>query len=184
MSSNDTYEKYTNWRTSNKPYVIAAVAAIIVFMLVAPITQKGDGMAPTIGDGDIVVLKKDTFSENRGYPEYEDIIVFKTDYYESKTKNENRVSRVIGLPGDTIEVKDGDVYRNNKKLEHKSYEKGKIKEDQAPVKVSKNKVYILCDNRSESMDSRNEEVGVRSLKDVRGKALIVLWPFSNFGVVE
>lgn len=184
MSSNSTYERYTNWRTSNKPYVIAAVAAVIVFMLVAPITEKGDNMSPTVNKGDIVILKKDTFSENRGYPEYEDVLVYKVDYFESETKGENRVCRVIGLPGDTIEIKDGDVYRNDEKLKHKSYEKGQIEEDVAPTKIPKNKVFVLCDNRSDSIDSRNEEVGALSLKDVRGQALIVIWPFSNFGVVE
>lgn len=184
MSSNDAYENYPGWRVANKPYIIAAVLAIIMFMLIAPITQKGDDMSPTIDEGNVVILKKDTFSENRGYPDYEDVVVFKVDYYETKTKGEHRVSRVIGLPGDTIEIKGGDVYRNNKKLEHKSYEKGKIKDDVAPIKVEKNKVYLICDDRSDSIDSRNVGVGTRSLKDIRGKALIVLWPFSNFGVIE
>ena len=184
MSSNSTYEKYTNWRASNKPYVLAAVAAIVVFMLIAPITEKGNGMSPTVDKGDVVILQKKTFSENRGLPEYEDVLVFKTDYYEGKTKGEHRVSRVIGLPGDTIEVKNGNVYRNGTRLKHKSYEKGDTTGDVAPVEVSGNKVYLLCDNRADSVDSRSAKVSDVPLRNVRGKALIVIWPFSNFGVVK
>ena len=184
MSSNKTYEKYTNWRASNKPYVLAAVAAIVVFMLVAPITEKGNGMSPTIDKGNVVIIQKKTYSENQGLPEYEDIVVLKTDYYDTKTRGEHRVSRIIGLPGDTIEVKDGDVYRNGKKLKHKSYEKGKTTGEVAPVEVGTNKVFLLCDNREDSVDSRNPQVGDISLRNVRGKTLIIIWPFSNSGVVK
>lgn len=184
MSSSSVYERYTSWNSSNRPYVLAIVAAIIVFILVAPITEKGNGMEPTVGKGNVVVLQKKTFSEKRGLPEYEDVVVFKADYSETKVKGEHRISRIMGLPGDTIEIKDGDVYRNNKKLKHKSYEKGKMTEDMAPVEVGKNKVFILCDNRGDSIDSSDEKVGPVAVRDIRGKALIVLWPFSNFGVVK
>lgn len=182
--SSKTYDKYTNWRASNKPYVLAAVAAIIVFMLVAPMVEKGDSMSPTIEEGNVVIIQKKTYSENRGLPEYGDVLAFKTDFYEGKTKNEHRIGRVVGLNGDTIEIIEGAVYKNNKKLKSKSYEKGASKENMAPVKVGKNEVFILCDNRDDSVDSRNSQVGSIKLKSVRGKAILVIWPFSNFGVVK
>ncbi len=184
MSSNKTYDKYTNWRASNKPYVLAAVAAIIVFMLVAPMTEKGSSMSPTIGDGNVVIIQKKSFSENQGLPQYEDILAFKVDFYKGSKKNEHRFGRVIGLPGDIIEVKEGDVYRNDKILKHKSYEKGKTTGTVAPTKIGANKVFILCDNREDSIDSRNSEVGALILRDVRGKAILVIWPLSNFGVIK
>lgn len=184
MSSNKTYDKYTNWRASNKPYVLAAVAAIIVFMIVAPITQKGTDMDPTVGKGSVVILHKTTYSENRGMPDYNDVLVFKKDFYEGETKGEHRLGRTIGLPGDTIEITEGEVYRNGKKLKHESYEKGATTGTVAATKVGKNEVFLLCDNRVDSVDSRNAEVGTLKLKDVRGKAIFIIWPFGNFGVIK
>lgn len=185
MSSNSAAQKYTNWRASNKPYVLAAVAAIIVFMLIAPIVQKGDSMSPTVGDGNVMILNKETYSEKRGLPEYGTVIVFKRDYYDKdKVGGENRVARVIGLPGDKIEISGGDVYRNDKKLAHESYEVGKTTGTVLPIEVPSGQIFILCDNRENSIDSRNDKVGTLSLKSIRGKALIVIWPFSNFGVVK
>lgn len=183
MSSN-AYEKYAGWNRSNRPYVLAAVAAIIVFMLVAPITEKGDNMSSTVEKGDVVILHKKTFSEKRGLPEYEDVIVFKTDFYDGDVKGQHRVSRVIGLPGDTIEIKGGNVYRNGEKLEHKNYEKGKTTGTVKPLEIGSGKVFVLNDNREGSVDSRNSDVGSLSLSNIRGKALIIIWPFGNLGVIE
>jgi signal peptidase I len=182
MSSNKA-EKYANWRASHRPYMLAAVAAIVMFVLIAPIIQDGDSMGKTAADGNVVILHKTTFSEKRGVPEYDDVVVFKEDFYKDNNKGAHVLGRVIGVSGDTIEIRDGDVYRNNKKLKHKSYEQGEITENLAPVEVGSGKVFILNDNRDNSIDSRNAEVGMLNLKGIRGKAVFVLWPFSNFGMI-
>ena len=90
------------------------------------------------------------------------------------------IKRVVAVPGDTIEFKDGYVYVNGKKLDE-PYVKGVTNGPYTSIKVGENKVFVLGDNRSNSRDSR--EIGLIDFDKIRGKAVFRVWPFSEVGSV-
>lgn len=102
---------------------------------------------------------------------------------DSYIEDSRYVKRVIGIPGDTIDIKDGYVYVNDKKLTE-SYVKGETKEKELdlPITVGKNELFVLGDNREVSMDSRS--FGPISIKQVEGKAIFRIYPFDKVGVVN
>ncbi|WP_291651282.1 signal peptidase I [Clostridium sp.] len=93
------------------------------------------------------------------------------------------VKRVIGVPGDEIDIKDGYVYLNGNMLEE-TYVKGNtyIRDMDFPIKVEEDTLFVLGDNREKSRDSR--DFGLININQVEGKAVFRLSPFSKFGVIE
>lgn len=98
-------------------------------------------------------------------------------------KHERLIKRVIGIEGDTIDIINGAVYRNGERLQE-PYAKGATdsKGLQTPIKVGKDQLFVLGDNRVVSVDSR--EIGLINLKQVEGKALLRIFPFNKFGKVK
>ncbi|MDR0357360.1 MAG: signal peptidase I [Clostridiales Family XIII bacterium] len=184
----DRDRKKRNWRAEYRPYIIAATLAIILFVLVAPALARGNEMADAIEAGDIVIIDRETYSERRGLPDYGDIVAFKRDYFDGgdETKNHYRMSRIVGLPGDTIEIKDGAIYRNGKALKREVYEPAETEsgEMNGPVSLKDDEVFVLSDNRAEGIDSRRKAVGPRTLDELRGRVAFRIWPLKRFGFVE
>lgn len=143
-----------------RPYIIAAILAFIMTSMIAPEIQEGDAMNPVLSDGDMVVLMKDTYSENRGMPEIGDFVVleksaFGEDYYE-----DNPIRKVSGLPGDKVIMGDG-----------------------SEVIIEKNQVFVTSENY-EGLDSRNVTVGPIASDMIKGKVIIRLWPFDKIGGIK
>ena len=116
---------------------------------------EGDSMSPTLENDDVIEIHKGT------YPEYHDIIVFNHD-------EDKYIKRVIGLPGDTIEIKDGNVYRNGIMEEFLSDEETNPYAVDEPIVVEEGHYFVLGDNRSSSYDSRM--FGSVAQEDVIGTA--------------
>ena len=154
--------------------VVVAAIAVLVATLFLPILQiSGDSMSPTLEHDEIVILVK-TKAFNRG-----DLIGF---YYQGKIL----LKRVIALPDDEIAIDaEGDVYVNGEKLEEPYVtEKGLGDCDlEFPYKVPGTGYFVLGDQRTNSVDSRNSVIGAISQDDIIGKVFIRVWPFSRFGFV-
>ena len=92
------------------------------------------------------------------------------------------IKRVIGIPGDEIDIRDGYVYVNGEKLEE-PYVKGKTykKNLEFPITVQKNHVFVLGDNRENSSDSRYQSLGCIDYSKIKGKATFRFWPLDKFG---
>ena len=154
--------------------VVVAAIAVLVATLFLPILQiSGDSMSPTLEHDEIVILVK-TKEFNRG-----DLIGF---YYQGKIL----LKRVIGLPGDEVAIDaEGNVYVNGEVLEEPYVtEKGLGDCDlEFPYKVPGTGYFVLGDQRSNSVDSRNSVIGAISRDDIIGKVFIRVWPFSRFGFV-
>lgn len=90
---------------------------------------------------------------NWGTIKYKDVIYYRNPFLSSRKVAESRIfGRVIGLPGDIIEIKSGEVYRNNQKLVEMDYlEKTRFSDSYAPIIVPRNQVYVLLDNRISGM---------------------------------
>ena len=152
------------------PYVaIILVVILIRTFLVTPIRVSGTSMYPTLNNGNIMILNKvakiDRF----------DIVVIK-----SSDSNPVLIKRVIGLPGETVEVKDGKIYINNKKINDK-YGYGTTY-DFDKVKVGKNDYFVLGDNRTVSADSRI--YGTFNKNRIKGTTKLRLYPFNKIGTVK
>lgn len=144
----------------------------------------------------------DVLSYHFEKPEHGDIIIFFPDEEKGNLINsfsryidgyrelftgieyhERYVKRVIGVAGDTIDIKDGFVYVNGEKQEE-AYVKGitELREFELPYTVQKGELFVMGDNREVSMDSR--AFGPISLKQVEGKAFFRVYPFSKMGKIK
>lgn len=139
----------------------------------------GDSMEPHIHNGDFIVLNKLTyrFSEPKRF----DIVVF--PYNNSGS---NYIKRIIGLPGEIIEIKDGKVYINNEVLkDNYAMEDIVFNGNQTyPLIIPEGEYFLMGDNRNDSSDSRYKDVGTIPRKKIIGKAGIRIWPIKSFGFVE
>lgn len=182
MSQNSQYQDQVSWRRKYRPYIVAGVLAFVLTMLVAPEINEGTAMEPTIKDGQVLIITKTSYSAKRGKPDLGQVVILdKTlapEVYE-----DNIISRVVGLPGDTIEIKDGKVYRNGKEYVTDSGIAGAG--GSLKVTVSEDDVFLLSDNRSRAdMDSRNKKLGTVNMRKIKGNVKVSIWPFSSFGGID
>lgn len=168
-----TYYRQALSGTVSVLLVVAAVAVLITTLFLPILQISGDSMSPTLEHDEVVVLLK-TKKFDRG-----DLIGF---YYQGKIL----LKRVIALPEDEVAIDaDGNVYVNGELLEEPYVtEKGLGDCDlEFPYKVPGTGYFVLGDQRSNSVDSRNSMVGAIQREDIIGKVFIRVWPFSDFGFV-
>ena len=149
--------------------MVAAVAALIATLVLPVLQIEGTSMEPTLKNGDIVLLTKTT-AFDRG-----DICGFAWN-------NKILIKRVIGIPGDWIEIDtDGTVYRNGEKLDEPYAEQIAFGECdlEFPYQVPQEQYFVLGDMRESSIDSRNTLVGCVENKQIIGKIFFRVWPFNR-----
>ena len=137
-------------------------------------------METTLSDGDNLIVDKITYRFRD--PQRFEIIVFPFQYEE----HTYYIKRIIGLPGETVQVIDGYVYINGEMLdENYGLE---VMEDPGiaaePITLGDDEYFVLGDNRNHSSDSRDPSVGVLHRSDIMGRAWIRIWPFDKFGVIR
>lgn len=152
------------------PYaVILLLVVIIRSFIVTPVIVSGTSMYDTLDDGDILLLEK--FDKN--YERF-DIIIF--DYNNTKL-----VKRVIGLPGEHIEYKDGKLYINGNLVdeEFSSITSDFTLEYLGYETIPDGYYFVMGDNRGKSSDSR--VLGLIKSDSINGKAIFSIWPFTKIG---
>ena len=153
-------------------YVLTIVAAVAVLIatLVLPVLQiEGTSMEPTLYNGDIVLLMK-TNRFDRG------------DLCGFTWNNKLLIKRVIGVPGDWIEIDtDGTVYLNGEKLDEPYVEQKALGECdlEFPYQVPQEQYFVIGDMRESSIDSRNTVIGCIPKDQIVGKVFFRVWPFSR-----
>lgn len=169
--------------------LITLVEAVIVVFLAFTITRyglekmtvSGEYMSPTLKSGDCVLINKLSYRFHKIHRN--DVIVVRQTGSEHSYFS---LERVIGLPGERVQIKEGQVYINDKKLKEKlSYplmDNGGLAED--VVTLDKNEYFVLGDNRNHSQDSRDPYVGVLKRSDLLGRAFIRIYPLNKFGVIK
>ena len=116
------------------------------------------------------------------HPDYGDIIVFKSHIQRDDGKGDKLlIKRVIGVENDVIDIHDGVVYRNGTALDEPYTKEGYTEGDISDYKVPADQVFVMGDNRNGSSDSRDPSLGVVDVRCVIGQAVMVLFPFSDFG---
>jgi len=161
-----------------------AVVVGITFLIIHFVGQRtyvsGSSMENTLSDGDNLIVDKLTYRFSD--PKRFDIIVFPYKY-EEKTYF---IKRIIGLPGETIQVTDGKIYINGEVL-NESYGREVLKSGgiaETPITLGDDEYFVMGDNRNDSMDSRDPSVGVLHKSDLVGRAWIRIWPLSKFGILR
>lgn len=170
-------KRYRRQKAYNKAlggtiYVLTIVAAVAVLIatLVLPVLQiEGTSMEPTLVNGDIVLLTKTT-SFNRG------------ELCGFSWNNKLLIKRVIGIPGDWIEIDtDGMVYLNGEQLDEPYAQQLAVGECdlEFPFQVPQEQYFVLGDMRESSIDSRNTLIGCVEKDQVVGKVFFRIWPFKS-----
>lgn len=142
---------------------------------------KGSSMENTLFDKDIVFVEK--LSLNMTAIKRFDVIVF-NDYY--KDIDNFYIKRVIGLPGEVIQIVNGIIYINNQPL-IEEYGKNAITYSGIATEamaIGKNEYFVLGDNREISFDSRYEDIGMVSKNQIVGRAFIKIWPINRLGLIK
>lgn len=172
-----------SFREKYRIYIYPVVLAWIVTMLVRPITADGPAMMPAVSDGEIIIVAKKTYSEKRGMPEFGQVVAFRKDFSEEGEKGDNTIRRVIGLPGDKIQITDGKVYRNDEILVE-DYIIGDTLGEVEPFTVKDMEIFVLGDNREESLDSRDSEINTLKVNQLRGYCALRIWPINKLGRID
>lgn len=166
-------------------YVYSVFSTFLICMLVIftaftfffrLVQVSGDSMYPTLKEDDNIIISNFLYN-----PDYGDIIAFS----KQGAREESMIKRVIALPGDTVMIDfTSHVITVNNKVIHENYmvtEAIKTPGDiDFPVTVPEDSVFVLGDNRNNSIDSRYSEVGFVSLEEINGKAIVRILPFGRF----
>lgn len=141
-----------------RPYLVAAMLAFLMTVFIAPEIHEGNAMSPLLRDGDVIVLLKETYSDNRGMPQKGDLVVLEKSTFGSESEEDNPIRIVSGLPGDTVQMEDG-----------------------SSVMIKSDQVFVSSQNLREGIDSSKISIGPIDSKEIRGKVIVRLWPFSSIG---
>lgn len=155
------------------------IAGIIISTFFVQHTKvHGISMQYTLRDGDIVLVNKFTYFFND--PQRFDIILFKSD------SGEYCIKRIIGMPGEKVQIKDGVVYIDGKHQDDNYYyemmnDAGIAKDE---ITLDYGEYFVLGDNRNESIDSRDNTIGIVDSKNIIGKIYYKIYPFINSGEID
>ena len=161
--------------------VVISIAWFAVFAMGTQIRVSGQSMEPVLSQNEKVLMNRLSYRVMR--PKRYDIIVFPYQYEE----NVYYIKRIIGLPGETVQVKDGYVYINGEKLESDIYGKEVMQSAgiaAEPITLGDDEYFVLGDNRNNSSDSRDPSVGILKRKDLLGRAWVRIYPFDKVGVIR
>lgn len=163
-------------------YLLILIGAIyLIVHYVGERTEvNGESMYPSLEDGDNLIVDK--ISYHFSDPKRFDVVVFPFRYQEGTFY----IKRIIGLPGETVQIYDGSIYINGKVLEE-SYGYETIRNPGLAsdvVTLGEDEYFVLGDNRNNSADSREPSVGNIERSDIIGKAWLRIWPIEKIGFLK
>ena len=171
------YRKKYRHTLSSTIYVLVIVAAVSVLLatIFLPVLQvSGTSMEPTPEDGDIIMLL------STGKFETGDLVGF---YYQNKLL----LKRIIGVPGDVIDIDDdGNVYVNGELLDEPYVTEKALGETDLtyPYQVPENRYFIMGDNRATSIDSRSSAIGCIEAEQIVGKVVLRVYPLDRISFIR
>ena len=152
----DVIKELVGWIVSI--LLIVAVSYLIVTFVGQRTQVSGSSMETTLSDGDHLIVDKISYRFRE--PQRYEIVVFPYRY----EKNTYYIKRIIGLPGETVQIVDGYIY--------------------IPVTLGEDEYFVMGDNRNNSQDSRVSDVGAIHRDELMGRAWIRIWPLDQFGVIK
>ena len=173
----------TSWRGALEWIATLAVAILIALgihqFLFRQYVVDGISMVPTLQNGERLLINRIPYYF--GPPKRGEIIVFRAPLQDAP-QGQDWVKRVIGLPGDTIQVKNGQLYLDGKLVQEPFINGPMLKSRPfGPEKVPPGDIFVMGDNRNVSLDSRI--IGPSKISSVICRVDLVLWPLSKFQVI-
>lgn len=172
-----------DWKAEARNWIEAFVFAFIIvgiFLLLGFRMAQVDGpsMNPTLETRDRVLISNFNYTPKPG-----DVVVFKNEY-----ANRDLIKRVIAVEGQEVNIDfdSGSVYVDGELMvDEFSLTANHIHGDRSyPLTVPKDHIFVMGDNRNNSLDSRSTDIGFIHKDDIKGKAIYVLFPFGHFGSIE
>ncbi len=161
-----------------KLIILAVLIALVLRAYVVDITHvEGTSMQPTLQNGDNLLTAKIVYLFNA--PQRGDIVVL----HAPDAPGENYIKRIIAIPGDEIQITNGNVYINGE-LQRESYLQDAETTGEIHTLVPEGYYFVMGDNRGDSRDSRSESIGLIKQSDIIGKAFLRIYPFNSFGLLE
>jgi signal peptidase I len=161
--------------------IALAITVVLYLFFLTPHEVVGSSMIPNFKTGDYLLANKTIYKFNK--PQRGEVVIFK--YSET----EDYIKRVIGLPGDTISIKDGRYYVNGGLLDEDEYLDASVYtngenylHEGESIIIPEGEYFVSGDNRQHSTDSR--EFGTISLESIKGRVWLRYFPFNTFWVVE
>ena len=157
------------------------IAVLVILFLYRPVKVEGTSMMPSLYDQERLFINQFSYKFGLDNIKRGDTVVFW--FPEDPTNSTSYIKRVIGLPGDTVEVKEGYVIVNGAKLVE-NYVPSEYRDDRSygPQVVPPNQYFVLGDHRVSSNDSRAWGFVPRNY--IYGKAVFVFWPLDRMGTVR
>jgi len=162
------------WRDIAETALLTIVVSIGVHTAVQSRQVEGSSMEPTLHTGERVLVNKLAYV-NFAAPARGDVVVF-----HAWSQHEDFIKRVVGLPGDTVEVKRNQVFVNDVPLDEPYLDQPTTGTD-GPVRVGADEVFVMGDNRGNSSDSRH--YGPLPRAQIVGKAWLRYWPIQDVGAI-
>jgi len=153
------------------PYLIIVLVVVTIrTFIITPIMVQGESMVPTLDGGELMLLKK----YDTDYKRFDIVVINKS------VEGDNLIKRVIGLPGETIRVRNNTLYINDRVVEDK-YAYGDTGNFQE-ITLGEDEYFLMGDNREISKDSRT--IGIIKSQEIEGTVGVVLYPFNKIGKVK
>ena len=160
-----------------KDILIAVLIAAVILIFLKPIIVQQESMVPNFQSGDYLIISRQSY-KLFGEMQRGDVIVFKSDLYDERGNQKNLIKRIIGLPGDKIEITGGQVYLNGELLDEDYIKEQGVSGEMEEITVPDKHLFVMGDNRAVSEDSRNASVGPIDESTVMGKVILRLYPFN------
>jgi signal peptidase I len=153
--------------------LLIAIAFLVVNALIGRFRIEQVSMQPNLHEGEYVIVDKISYLFRQ--PARGEIVVLK------RASEADLIKRVIGLPGETIQVSNGQIQINGQPIPEPYLKDPRINQDTAPLTVPADRVFVMGDNRNNSSDSRS--FGPVPITDIVGRAWIIYWPPPDWQVL-
>ena len=157
---------------------IKDILIAVVIAALKPIIVQQQSMEPNFHAGDYLLTSRQAY-RFFGDPERGDVIVFRSELLDDEGNEKCLIKRVIGLPGDVVEIKSGYVYVNGEEIDEPYVKEQGISGEMDAVTIPENELFVMGDNRGVSEDSRSARVGTISEDMIVGKVFVRLYPFNS-----
>ncbi len=159
--------------------ISVALAVILIVFIYQPVKVEGTSMMPGLTDQERIFVNKYEYRLGSGNIHRGDLVVF----HYPKNPVESYIKRIIGIPGDRVEIRSGEVFVNRQKLDE-PYVLDDYRDHESiqPLVVPEDNYFVLGDHRNSSSDSR--VWGFVDRGKIYGKAVLVYWPFEKIGRVR